>query len=1143
MDYRGAGGKSDSTARTPVESPDSLHSIAYAKIIDLISEGEIRGLANGLQSIALDGAPLQSVDGQMNFQNVVVQTRVGTQDQEHLAGFPSVENEITVGVELRSDTPIVRTVSGSELSAVRVRLAVPALQRTKTDNGDTIGYRITYAVDVSTDGGAYTTLLTDTITGKTTTQYERSRRIDLPAGAVWQIRFRRLTANANSALVADTLNILSLTEIIDAKLRYPNSALVALEIDASQFQSIPTRGYDCYWRIIGVPSNYDAETRSYTGIWDGTFKSAWSDNPAWVFYDMVTNNRFGLGGIVAPEMVDRWRLYQIGQYCDQMVSDGLGGQEPRFTCDTYLQTTQDAYKLLQDLASVFRGISYYAMGQVLASADMPMDPVYTYTAANVIDGRFTYEGSGRKTRHTVALVSWSDQSDFGRQKVEPVVYREGVARYGIQQTEVTAFGCTSRGQAQRIGNHILLSENLETETVTFAVGLDGVVAEPGQIIQVADPQRAGRRIGGRIRSASGQTVVLDLVPEGMAPGDSLIVMLPTGRSQARTIEAISDNAVTVSAPWTVEPKPQAVWATESAELALQTFKVLAVIPDEEITFKITALKHVPQKFAAIDNGAKLELPPISIIPPSVQPPPTNVTLASRSMIEQGIANHTLTISWDAAEKAIAYDVEWRRDDLDWVRAGRVSTTSLEIPGIYAGQYLARVRAVNALGAVSIPALSGLTTIEGKTTPPPTLASLTASGEIFAIKLDWTFQAGSSDTGYTEIYYGPGSDFASAQLLGQFAYPTNTHRLQGLAAGVQFFFWARLVDRSGNVGDWYPGEDEIGIVGTSSSDASAILEYLTHQITETQLAQDLLDKIDAIDDIVPLVWDPDATYEQGQSVVFGGVIYGWNSATPGNEEPPGTHWDDIGTAIVEAGAVAGQVAQLQLDVSELDGEVTAQGEKVDGLFAQLDVQAAGDTNWGAGDTAVFAGTITVQSVAANATLAQAQRTDTVQASLNTTNAAVQATSTAVATLDGRASASWVLRAAVTADGRYYAAGIALGIDYNGGVLESQFLVNADTFAILNGTGAGATITSPFIVTGGQVFINQAFIADGTITNAKIGEYIQSTNYVAATSGWRLDKNGSFERNGSNGSGRRVSDAVKDLIYDGSGVLRIAFGLGI
>ncbi|MDG2524658.1 phage tail protein [Stenotrophomonas sp. HITSZ_GD] len=636
-EFRGAGGKGSSSARTPVESPDSLHSIAYAKIIDLISEGEIRGLANGLQSIALDGAPLQGSDGSMNFQNVVVQTRVGTQDQEYVAGFPSVENEISVGVELRSDTPIVRTVSGSELSAVRVRLAVPALQRTKTDNGDTVGYSITYAVDVATDGGAYTTLLTDTITGKTTTQYERSRRIDLPAGSVWQIRFRRLTPNANSATIADTLNILSLTEIIDAKLRYPNSALVAIEVDASQFQSIPTRGYDCYWRIIRVPTNYDPETRAYVGIWDGTFKSAWSDNPAWVFYDMVTNDRFGLGGIVAPEMVDRWRLYQIAQYCDQLVSDGLGGQEPRFTCNVYLQTAQDAYKLLQDLASVFRGISYYAMGQVLASADMPMDPVYTYTGANVIDSRFSYEGSGRKARHTVALVSWSDQSDFGRQKVEPVIYREGVARYGIQQTEVTAFGCTSRSQAQRIGNHILLSENLETETVSFAVGLDGVVAEPGQIIQVADAKRAGRRIGGRIHSASGQTVVLDLAPEGMAAGDSLVVMLPTGRSQARTIAAISGNQVTVSAPWSSEPQPQGVWATESAELALQTFKVLAVTEGEGITFNITALKHVPGKFAAIDDGAKLELPPLSIIPPSVQAPPTNVTLASRSMVEQGIA--------------------------------------------------------------------------------------------------------------------------------------------------------------------------------------------------------------------------------------------------------------------------------------------------------------------------------------------------------------------------------------------------------------------------------------------------------------------------------------------------------------------------
>ncbi|MCF5964030.1 phage tail protein, partial [Xanthomonas perforans] len=690
--------KGASSARTPVETPDSLQSIAFAKIIDLISEGEIAGLKDGLRSVYLDGTPLQGADGGFNFQNVRFETRAGTQDQEHLAGFPSVENENAVNVELRSDQPVVRSFTNSDLSAIRVRVAVQALQKTNTKNGDIEGHSVSYAIDVGTDGGAFNTVISNAFTGKTTTLYERSHRVDLPEGSQWQIRVRRLTPNANSATIADTTLVQSMTEIIDAKLRYPNCALAALEVDAGQFQAIPTRAYRVLGRIVSVPSNYDPQARTYSGIWDGTMKPAWTNNPAWVFYDLVTNGRFALGHRIPAAWVDRWRLYQIAQYCDQMVSDGQGGQEPRFTCNVYLQTRQDAYKMLQDMAAVFRGITYYAAGQVLASADMPQDPVYAFNQTNVIDGRFTYSGSARKVRHTVALVSWNDPDDFGRAKVETVEYRPGIARYGIQQVEVAAMGCTSRAQAQRIGLHILYTENLETETVTFGVGLEGAVPQPGDIIEVADPNRAGRRNGGRIKAAGLQSVDLDVVPPGLSAGDTIRVLGSNGRSQARTISDIAGSTVSVSVPWTTVPVATSVWAVSTAELALQTFRVLGVTEgdgaENAITYQITALEHVPQKFAAIDDGARIELPPISIIPPSVQPPPTNVRLSSHSFVEQGIAQHVLTIAWDPADKAIAYDVEWRRDDMAWVKAGRATTTNLEVRGIYAGQYLARVRAVN-----------------------------------------------------------------------------------------------------------------------------------------------------------------------------------------------------------------------------------------------------------------------------------------------------------------------------------------------------------------------------------------------------------------------------------------------------------------
>ncbi|MFS8372437.1 host specificity protein J [Xanthomonas campestris] len=1136
--------KGASSARTPVETPDSLQSIAFAKIIDLISEGEIYGLKDGLRSVYLDGTPLQAADGGFNFQNVRFETRAGTQDQEHLAGFPSVENENSVNVQLRSDQPVVRSFTNPDLSAIRVRIAVQALQKTNTTNGDIEGHSVSYAIDVATDGGAFNTVISNAFTGKTTTLYERSHRVDLPEGSQWQIRVRRLTPNANSATIADTTLVQSMTEIIDAKLRYPNSALAALEVDASQFQAIPTRAYRVLGRIVSVPSNYDPLARTYAGIWDGTMKPAWTNNPAWVFYDLVTNDRFGLGHRIPAAWVDRWRLYQIAQYCDQLVSDGLGGQEPRFTCNVYLQTRQDAYKLLQDMAAVFRGITYYAAGQVFASADMPQDPVYPFNQANVIDGRFVYSGSARKVRHTVALVSWNDPEDFGRAKVETVEYRPGIARYGIQQTEVAAMGCTSRAQAQRIGLHILYTENLETETVTFGVGLEGVVPQPGDIIEIADPNRAGRRNGGRIRSAAERSVVLDAMPEGLSIGDTIRVLGSNGRSQGRTISGIVGSTVSVSVPWDTVPVASSVWAVSTSELALQTFRVLGITEgdgaENAITYQVTALKHVPGKFAAIDDGARIELPPISIIPPSVQPPPTNVRLSSHSFVEQGIAQHVLTIAWDPADKAIAYDVEWRRDDMAWVKAGRATTTNLEVRGIYAGQYLARVRAVNAMNAASMPALSVLTQITGKTEPPPALASLTATGIIFGIELAWTFKAGATDTQRTEIWYSAANNLAGAIKLGDFAYPQAKHTMMGLAAGVRFFFWGRLVDRSGNVGAWYPITN--GVSGVSSTDANAILDYLTGKITSSQLGQDLLSKVNSINGLLPLIWVSTATYSKGQTVIYEGKIYSWENATPGNQQPPGANWKAVGDAIAQIDAIVGQVSNNTQSITQLDQKVTAQGTKVDGVFAQLDVRGAGDSNWSAGSTNVYAGTITVQSVIASNDLAQAIRTDTVEANLGATNAAVQVTSQAVATLNGKASASYVVRTAVTSGGQYYAAGIALGIDASGGTVQSSFLVYADTFGVLNSTGAGAAVTSPFTISGGQVFIRNAVIQDGSITNAKIGDVIQSTGVGAnGQPRWKLDKNGTLTMTGANNGGYLVVNDRAIHVYDGNGTLRVRLGI--
>lgn len=1167
---QGAGGGGDAP-RTPVESPDSLRSITYAKRLDLLGEGEIRGLVDGFKSIYLNGTPLQSSDGSFNFQNVSVETRSGTQDQTYIPGFPSVENEIGVEVELRSDSPIVRTISGSDLSAIRVRLAVPALQKTDLSNGDTVGYSISYAVDLSVDGGAYTTVLSSAFTGKTTTQYERSHRIDLPAGSQWNVRIRRLTPNANSSTIADTTRVLSITEIIDAKLRYPNSALVAIAWDGRTFQGLPSSAYNVYGRIILVPANYDPETRTYAtsgsgttnGIWDGTFKSAWTNNPAWIFYDIVTNDRFGLGNHIPRAWVDSWNLYQIAQYCDEMVSDGFGGLEPRFTCNIYMQTRTDAFKVLQDLAAVFRGVSYYAVGQMIASADMPKQVSVGFTNADVVDGKFNYEGSARKVRHTVALVSWSDQTDFGRQKVERVEFRPGLVRYGIQETEVTAIGCTSRGQAQRIGNHILVSENLETETVTFKVGLNGVLVSPGDIFNVSNAYRAGRRMGGRISAFTDDSVTVDALPEnGISPGDTIKVMLSTGKIEARTVQSVVGRVINVTVDWSAEPAKQAVFIFEKTTLVAESFRCIAVVDNEDGTFSITGLAYRGDKFAYIDDGTRLEAPPISVIPPSTQAPPTNVTLSSFSVIDQANARTDLTISWEAPEGASEYHVEWRRDDMDWVTIRGVATTSVDVRGVLTGQYLARVRAINPIGAMSIPALSPLTQIFGKTQPPPALTSLTTTSIVFAIGIQWGLPQGATDTERTEIWYGPTPDRANAIKLGDFAYPQTRHQINGLSAGARFYFWGRLVDRSGNVGPWYPADS--GVVGESSVDQSEYDEYFSEKISESALGQELQAKINAIDDIVPLIWSADATYNEGDLVFYGGDIYSWINPSPGNNEPPSADWKDVGDAIAQAGAIVGRVDQLELDVTDINGELTAQGQIVDGLFAQIDTQFTGETDDFTVEPDSYAGTVTIQTVIAtedyalsrrieqvnagfadvaasvqsesvaraSADEALAQQINTTQASLGETQATVATQQTSLVNLNGKVTATYTIRAQVASGGQIYTSGMGLGVEQQpDGTYQSQFLVQADRFAVIN--LVNGNVTSPFVIQGGQTFISQALIGDSwitnamiqnaAITNAKIIGTIQSDDYVSGQTGWRINKaaGGGFEFNGSIAGGYRLN----------------------
>lgn len=720
---RGAGGGGSSAPRTPIESPDSLRSVSYARILDLISEGEIYGFsdqANPLTCVYLNETPVANLDGTLNFKNIQIDSRVGTQVQDYIPGFDGVENEIAISVELRSDVAWTRAVTNLNLNALRVRLSVPALSKTNTSNGDVTGYSIQYRIELQTDGGTFVSKLESAFTGKSSGKYERTHRIDLPVATTgWTIRVVRVTANADTATIQDTMVVESYAEIIDAKLRMPMSALVSVVVDAEQFNNIPSRAYRIKGRIIKVPSNYDPDTRIYTGLWDGTFKPAWSNNPAWTFYDMALNTRYGLGHLVAQEAVDKWALYRIAQYCDELVPDGFGGMEPRFTCNVVLQTQNDALRVMQDLSTVFRGIIYATGNTITSVADMPEDSVYTYNQTNVIGGKFTYSGSSAKVRHTVALVSWNDPADFYRAKVEYVEDAAGIARYGVQQTEIIAVGCTSRGQARRWGLYLLTTERLESDACAWSVGLDGTVVAPGKICKVADPLRANARTGGRISSATVNSVTVDMAPTTVAAGDTLVVILPTGISEERTILNIAGNKINVTSNFTAIPVPQSVWAVESEELALQTFRVLGVAELDGDTkgHSITAIQHVPGKFAFIDNGVMIDEPPIAPIPPQTVPSPTGLMVTSRDVIEQNTVAKVVNLSWNPVPVAVTYKVQWRMSAGSWVTIDKIGVADTDLIGVGAGEFEVQVIAIDVLGRLSLPTFGGPYSISTVQSPP------------------------------------------------------------------------------------------------------------------------------------------------------------------------------------------------------------------------------------------------------------------------------------------------------------------------------------------------------------------------------------------------------------------------------------------
>lgn len=1202
--------------KQPSIASNSVPSISTARLLYLWSWGPIVGPVNGLRSVKLDGTPIMAEDGTINYPGVKWQFRSGELHQDRLEGVSESSNEIQVGQELRTNTPWVYSINNPVIDAARVRFSWPVLQA-QDSGGNINGVHIDYAIDVATDGGSFQQVLASSVERKNVTKYERSHRIELPEGARWTIRARRITPEANSSLVQDAMVVEAIAEVVDSDQEYPLTAVGCVEYDAQQFGGdFPKIAVLMRGRIVRVPMNYDPETRTYAtsgagttnGVWDGSFKEAYTNNPAWVFYDLALHPYYGLGDRIDASMINRWSLYRIAQWCDQLVPDGKGqgGMEPRFTCNLYLQKQADAWAVLQDLAAIFHGLAYWDGSQIAVNADMPQDPVYTYSPSQILgDGAVKYTGSKWRDRHSLAMVSFDDPAQGFDTDKEPVFDEDAMAEYGVRDVSVEVVGCTSRGQAQRAGKWALLTEQLQIRGATINVGLDGYIPKPGTVIALSDPMLAGRANGGRIAAVAGRVVTLDRDVE-VPTGARLLVNLPSGKAEVRQVRSVSGRQITVMADYSETPQPECGWAIDYDDLKLMQFYVRNVTRPEWTRFQLELIQHEPSKFDAIDHGTMIDDRPISVLPPGVQDAPARVLISSHSAVDQGIAVTTMTIGWDAAPGAVAYDVEWRWGSRDWIKVPRTGELAVDVRGVYAGQYLARVRAVNAMDVASIPTTSMLTDVEGKTTPPPAVSFLRTESEIFGIRLEWGFPVGAEDTAFTQIEMASESTGQNPVPLGLFAYPTTTFLNSGMAAAVVRYFRARLVDRTGNIGPWSDW-----VYGQSSADADAVLDYITGKITETHLGQELLSEIGKISgdgpgsvnerfkagdaalqaqinslsaQLADLAgapdWDAGQAYLAGSLVKYEGKLYRAKVDVPaGTPVTEATFWEYMGDYASLGDMVAALAVRLdgvETSVEEINGELTAMASRILGVEAAVAPGMAGATGdsggWRPGETGSYAGAWTVYSAFAasdmaisrtvtevkaqvDGNLARVVRTvetltddvsalardnEVLTAQVGETKAMAEDTAEVVVGMDGELRATRNIKVGVDVNGRYYSAGMGIGVENTPDGMQSMVLFLADLFAVMSQPGGAPK--SVFAIQNGQVFMNSAIINQADIINLIITGELKSANYIPGQQGIRINfLTNEFEINGVRpGMGRMNITNQLLTVYD-TARMRVRLGI--
>lgn len=1134
---------------TPKEMEDNLISINKIKILLAVSDGEVDGEFS-LKNLYLDDVPVQNADGSLNYSGVSAEFRPGTQTQDYIKGFSDTSSEITIQRDLAQDNPYNIAVTNKSLSAIRIKILMPKGYK-QEDNGDLVGVSVQYAVDMAVDGGSFQRVLTDTITGKTTSGYDRSQRIDLPNFNEQVIlRVSRITPDSTSSRVVDAIRLQSYAEVVDAKFRYPLTGLVYVEFDSELFPTqLPNISIKKKWKLIKVPVNYDPDSRTYSGSWNGLFKTAWSNNPAWVLYDLITNQRYGLDQRELGIDIDKWSIYEAAQYCDQMVPDGKGGLEPRYLCDVVIQSQIEAFNLIRDICSIFRGMSFWNGESLSIVVDKPRDPSYIFSNDNVVNGDFQYTFASEKSMYTQCNVTFDDEQNMYSQDIEGVFDTEAALRFGHNPTSITAIGCTRRSEANRRGRWILKT-NLRSTTVNFATGLEGMIPTIGDVIAIADnfwSSNLTLNLSGRVMEVSGLQVFLPFRVDAR-PGDFIMVNKPDGKPVKRTIANVSADGKTIelNIGFGFDVQPDTVFAIDRTDIALQQYIVTGITrgdDTEQFTYSITAVEYDPKKYDEIDYGVNIDDRPTSIVNPSVMKAPENVQVTSYSRVVQGQSVETMVVSWDKVEYASLYEVQWRKNNSNWINVPQTANKEVSVEGIYSGNYFVRVRSVSASGSTSPWSAIASAALTGKVGEPNAPINVTASDdELFGIRIKWGMPDGSGDTAYIELQQAPDVDGKASEenatLLTLVPYPQMEYWHATLNPGYVNWYRVRSVDRIGNVSAWTDF-----VRGMSSLNVDDILGDILDDILNSAGFEEF--KENAVD-------TANKVKDQAQSVIQNALAIDtnlrWNRVENGKRKAEHGQALDLIANETEARIQAVDILRTEFDegisssITEVKTLISNESETRAQQVQQLEstfTSEIGKTN---------ANVSSAQEAIANETEARTQAVSSLDAkfsgqidgvkqdiasNISQVNQAIANESQARATADtalstqigetksaltqkldswidnGQVGAQYALKLGIKSGGLEYTSGISLSLVQTPSGVQSQFLVDAARFGVM--TQQGGSYTLPFVVENGVVVMNTAVIKDGSITTAKIAQQIQSANWQSGAAGWVINKNGYAEFN--------------------------------